>query len=366
MTAGHHFLTHALPFDRSRSRMALDTFVAAIRRLSPLPADLEVVMLRCLVVLGRHTKTRIPSPIDFYLSGLPELPDPVDRFANCVGQLLRFCDIYDGSVQDALAYVDKCHCNASCSAPNVAASVGVRLSTLDVAFKRETGYTLTDCIREMRLQSAGVLLSTTGLSIKEVWVQVGYNHHSNFDHDFKRYFGVTPRAFRKQTIRPLAQRTFWARRQADRDVEQNENGRARVLIVDDDEGTRFTLDTWLRANGYLTAMSPTGEGCLLLVERFAPDVVLIDYHLADIDGVECLRALRSSPAGATAGVAIFTADLDVVERSNDIAALHAIVASKLCDLERVSDLIVYLLSPNRQVGGGRFVTTSWQEWAPFL
>ena len=66
-----------------------------------------------------------------------------------------------------------------------------------------------------------------------------------------------------------------------------------VLIVEDEERIASFLDKGLRANGFATVVTPSGEQALaqLRTERF--DLVILDIGLPGIDGYEVLRELRS-------------------------------------------------------------------------
>ncbi|MDQ3758061.1 MAG: response regulator transcription factor [Actinomycetota bacterium] len=66
----------------------------------------------------------------------------------------------------------------------------------------------------------------------------------------------------------------------------------RVLVVDDEENITFLLDSALRHFGFEVQVASTGREALSKVEAFAPDVVLLDVMLPDLDGFEILRRLR--------------------------------------------------------------------------
>lgn len=70
-------------------------------------------------------------------------------------------------------------------------------------------------------------------------------------------------------------------------------GTARVLVVDDEENITFLLDSALRHFGYDVRVSADGRHALRAVEEFAPDVVLLDVMLPDLDGFEVVRRLRN-------------------------------------------------------------------------
>jgi two-component system cell cycle response regulator DivK len=64
-----------------------------------------------------------------------------------------------------------------------------------------------------------------------------------------------------------------------------------VLIVDDNDKNRKLARDVLRAAGFVTLEAATGgEGISQAVEH-APDVILMDLRLPDMDGVEAARRL---------------------------------------------------------------------------
>ena len=69
----------------------------------------------------------------------------------------------------------------------------------------------------------------------------------------------------------------------------------KILIVDDDSTTVKLLQTLLRMDGFDVLIAPRGQTAIELVYAHAPDIMLIDYHLTDMDGVEVVRKLRSDP-----------------------------------------------------------------------
>jgi two-component system KDP operon response regulator KdpE len=67
-----------------------------------------------------------------------------------------------------------------------------------------------------------------------------------------------------------------------------------VLVVDDEPPIRRLLRTSLGAQGFQVLEAATGQGALDLLARDAPEVVLLDLGLPDLEGLEVVRRLRAS------------------------------------------------------------------------
>ena len=67
----------------------------------------------------------------------------------------------------------------------------------------------------------------------------------------------------------------------------------RILVIDDDAGIRESLKMTLEYDGYDVAGAATGQEGLALVEREAPDLVLLDVKMPGMDGLDVLTRLHS-------------------------------------------------------------------------
>jgi two-component system OmpR family response regulator len=74
-------------------------------------------------------------------------------------------------------------------------------------------------------------------------------------------------------------------------------GATRILVVDDDPSITELVGTVLRYEGFEVAAASTGREALSSIERFRPDLVVLDVMLADLDGFEVTRRLRSEAKG---------------------------------------------------------------------
>lgn len=85
----------------------------------------------------------------------------------------------------------------------------------------------------------------------------------------------------------------------------------RVLLVEDDEAIGAPLARTLESQGYEVHWARDGEQAQAAAVRYAPDLVVLDLGLPDVDGVDVCRSLRSRLPGA--GIVILTARHDEVD-----------------------------------------------------
>ena len=75
---------------------------------------------------------------------------------------------------------------------------------------RNEGTTFTDIVKELRREKALHLVRTTGLPLKRVAAELGFNSDASFNMAFKSWTGTTPMKFRKahfgSITRPTTQR----------------------------------------------------------------------------------------------------------------------------------------------------------------
>ena len=67
---------------------------------------------------------------------------------------------------------------------------------------------------------------------------------------------------------------------------------ATVLIVDDEAGMRAVLSNLLEKQGYTILTGEDGKEAIEIIQKSRVEVVLLDIHLPDIDGVEVLRQIK--------------------------------------------------------------------------
>ena len=94
----------------------------------------------------------------------------------------------------------------------------------------------------------------------------------------------------------------------------------RLLIVDDSATNRIELKSRLAAAFYATLQADSGLAALRVAREEAPDAILLDLDLPDIDGISVCRQLRADPMTRTIPVLLLT------ENGNPEARLAALAA----------------------------------------
>lgn len=65
-----------------------------------------------------------------------------------------------------------------------------------------------------------------------------------------------------------------------------------ILIVDDDENIRFTLKEICRFAEWNVVEAMNGKDAVMIYTQMKPDLVLLDYHLPNGDGISTTKAIR--------------------------------------------------------------------------
>ncbi len=87
---------------------------------------------------------------------------------------------------------------------------------------------------------------------------------------------------------------------------------SRLLVVEDEAGIAFALESDLRAEGYDVVVATTGEEAMRTVDAGSVDLVLLDVMLPGKDGFEVCREMRRS--GVRAPIIMLTAKSQEAEK----------------------------------------------------
>jgi CheY-like chemotaxis protein len=88
---------------------------------------------------------------------------------------------------------------------------------------------------------------------------------------------------------------------------------SRILVVDDDDGIRDFIRTFLVDEGYTAATASNGREALQVAEQFRPHLILVDLRMPLMGGIEFVGAYRQQ-SGATAKIIALSAADDQISR----------------------------------------------------
>jgi two-component system phosphate regulon response regulator PhoB len=69
----------------------------------------------------------------------------------------------------------------------------------------------------------------------------------------------------------------------------------RVLLVEDEPAQREILSYNLEAEGYAVRMAHNGEEAMLLIDEEAPDIIILDWMMPLLSGIEVCRRVKTRP-----------------------------------------------------------------------
>ncbi len=87
-----------------------------------------------------------------------------------------------------------------------------------------------------------------------------------------------------------------------------------VLVVEDEAAQREVLSYNLEAEGFRVARAENGEEALMMVDEEAPDIIVLDWMLPNVSGIEVCRRLKSRPETRAVPVIMLSARAEEVDR----------------------------------------------------
>jgi len=103
-------------------------------------------------------------------------------------------------------------------------------------------------------------------------------------------------------------------------VENINNTKRTVLIVDDDEDLLILIQHALSVEGFDPICSPNGVNIMSIVTRKHPDIVLLDIHMNGTDGVAICKELKLNPETASTPIIMFSANDNIKAISRECGA----------------------------------------------
>ncbi|MEL7151199.1 MAG: phosphate regulon transcriptional regulator PhoB [Pseudomonadota bacterium] len=87
-----------------------------------------------------------------------------------------------------------------------------------------------------------------------------------------------------------------------------------VLLVEDEPAQREVLAYNLEAEGFGVAKAETGDDALMMVDETQPDVIILDWMLPGVSGIEICRRLKSNTDTRKIPVIMLTARSEEADR----------------------------------------------------
>ncbi|MGE0181512.1 MAG: phosphate regulon transcriptional regulator PhoB [Parvularculaceae bacterium] len=90
--------------------------------------------------------------------------------------------------------------------------------------------------------------------------------------------------------------------------------RTKALIVEDEESISTLLDYNLTREEFETKIAVDGEDALLKLQEFQPDIVILDWMLPKVSGIEVCRRIRQNPDTRNLPIIMLTARSEESDR----------------------------------------------------
>jgi CheY-like chemotaxis protein len=122
----------------------------------------------------------------------------------------------------------------------------------------------------------------------------------------------------------------------------------RILLVEDNELNRDMLSRRLIRRGYRVDLAADGREGLQMADTSAPDLILLDLSLPEMDGWEVLQLLKRNPKMSRIPVMALTAHALVTDRTRALEAGFDDYDIKPVEMPRLLTKIETLLNPEAE------------------
>ncbi len=87
-----------------------------------------------------------------------------------------------------------------------------------------------------------------------------------------------------------------------------------VLVVEDESAQREVLKYNLEAEGFDVVLAENGDEAMLLVAEEAPDLIVLDWMLPNVSGIEVCRRVKANPATRAIPIIMLSARSEETDR----------------------------------------------------
>lgn len=104
----------------------------------------------------------------------------------------------DFRINQALKFMNE-NLNKKLTLQDTAQMLNLSATYFSDLFKKELGIGFSKYRTQLRIKEATALLKDRSSQIKQISYEVGYRNVSNFNHDFKKLVGLSPRQYKTQS-----------------------------------------------------------------------------------------------------------------------------------------------------------------------
>lgn len=122
-----------------------------------------------------------------------------------------------------------------------------------------------------------------------------------------------------------------------------------ILVVEDDEATRLSIQGYLELEGYSVVAMKDGWEALERVETLQPQLVITDISMPRLDGYALLKSLRQRPAWRLLPVVFLTAHTETKERVRGYQTGCDAYVAKPFELDELGAVVRNLLERSQLV-----------------
>jgi len=134
----------------------------------------------------------------------------------------------------------------------------------------------------------------------------------------------------------------------------------KILLVEDNEINRDMLTRRLQRNGFQVCCAPDGATGVAMAASEAPDLILMDVALGEMDGWEATELIKANPATADIPIIALTAHALASDREKSVTVGCCDFDTKPVDLQRLLGKIHTWLPASQQksADAGAVATTA--------
>lgn len=173
-------------------------------------ADMSLFKQLCLALitfvhkeLERHAGREMPGADFIRFHTVSDPLEALQLLKACIMELIKDVQANRNhgtfhNIKHAVAYIEQYYMKEDLSLKSIADQLNMSLSYASQSFKEAMGVSFVHYLTGLRMEKAKKLLHDSNCKTYEVAQEVGYNDYPHFTRTFKKYFGYSPREYRKR------------------------------------------------------------------------------------------------------------------------------------------------------------------------